>query len=300
MSKRASPVVLAAGLLLLAGQLGVCAGPTTKPLTVVLGAQTREIALLRGELAGRKEHRILGIRYWEGRLASRRTVVARMASGKVNAAMVTTLAIEHFKPSEVIVTGIAGALNPNLRPGDLVIARRTVHHDMFRIIGSDVEYRGARDPIRGGRIPVFLEPPGDLLELAQRAARRTRFIPVRFHDRPTSPRSVRVLTGVVATGDAFVASDAMRADLRERLGADAVEMEGAAVAQVCYHLDVPCIVIRCMSDLANDVAVDDLESFADIAANNSAHLVREILRLLAERDRALMGRSPSPGSPRTK
>jgi len=272
-----------------AGMAASGAAQSREPVTAILGAQTREISRLRDELADGKEHEILGIRFWQGRLAGRRAVIARMASGKVNAAMVATLAIEHFEPNEVIVTGIAGGLNPELGPGDLVIAERTVHHDVFRLRGSFVEYRGARDPVHGGRHPIFFEPPVYLLEAAQGAAKRAHFVPIAYKDRATSPHVVRVITGTVATGDSFIASDAKRDELRgEPLKADAVEMEGAAVTQTCRQLEVPCLVIRCMSDLATDAAIVELETFADVAAANSASLVREILRLLAE------GESRSP------
>jgi len=266
--------------------VGPAAESTTEPVTVILGAQTREISLLRDELAEKRETKILGISFWEGQLAGRRAVVARMSAGKVNAAMVATLAVEHFHPSEVIVTGIAGGLNPELTPGDLVIASKTVQHDMFRQQASGVEHRGARHPIHGRRNPVFLEPPPRLIETARRAASQTHFIPIGQGDRETSPRTVRVITGIVATGDAFVESDEKRAELRDLLKADAVEMEGAAVAQVCFVVGVPCLVIRCLSDLADQAAMSDLESFADIAAVNSARLVHGILRLLAEGERA--------------
>jgi adenosylhomocysteine nucleosidase len=260
---------------------------TTEPVTVILGAQTREIAALREELADRKEQRILGLPFWEGRLAGRRVVVAKMSAGKVNAAMVATLAIEHFHPSEILVTGIAGGLNPELSPGDLVIATKTVQHDMLRHHESGVEHRGARHPVTGRRNPVFLEPPGRLVEIAQRAAKKTDFTPIAHgDDGKTSPHVVRVITGIVATGDAFVESSDKRRELRELLQADAVEMEGAAVAQIGYQLGVPCLVIRCLSDLADQTAMADLESFADVAAVNSARLVYGILALLAESDRS--------------
>lgn len=265
--------------------IGADTKPPKEPATAILGAQTREIALLRSELEDMKEHSIMGLKFWEGRLAGRRAVVVRMASGKVNAAMVTTLVAEHFEPEEIIVTGIAGGLNPTLGPGDIVIANRVVHHDVYRLRGDWVEYRGARNPIHGGRHPVFLEPADYLLQTAQQAAKQTRFIPIARSDSATSAPPVRVITGTIATGDAFIASDAKRKELRdEPLEADCVEMEGAAVAQVCRQLEVPCVVIRCMSDMADNSAVQDLESFADVAAANSAHLVREILRLLAKRE----------------
>jgi adenosylhomocysteine nucleosidase len=252
-----------------------------EPVTAILGAQTREIILLRNELADGKERNILGFRFWEGRLMGRRVVITRMASGKVNAAMAATLIVEHFKPSEVIVTGIAGGLNPDLRPGDLVIAKYTVHHDVYRLRGDWKEYRGARNPIHGGRHPIYFEPPPRLLKAAQQAADRAKFIPIADADKTTT-HAVKVIAGTVATGEAFIASDAMAAELRGKpLEADAVEMEGAAVSQACRQLETPCLVIRCMSDLATNTAVQDLEAFADVAAYNSAQLVREILRLLA-------------------
>lgn len=260
----------------------VWAADTTEPITAILGAQTREIAALREESSGLKERKIMGISFWEGRLAGRRAVIARMSGGKVNAALAATLTVEHFRPSEVIVTGIAGGLNPELKVGDLVIARQTVQHDMVRLQASGIEHRGARHPVSGRRNPVFFEPPARLLEIARRAATQIPFLPIGLEDGGPTSHSVRVVSGIVATGDAFVASDGKRKELRDLLKADAVEMEGAAVAQICFQFGVPCIVIRCLSDTADQTAVEDLEQFADIAAINSARLVYGICKLLAE------------------
>jgi adenosylhomocysteine nucleosidase len=265
------------------------AADTSEPVTAILGAQTREISALRGELSDPKERKILGISFWEGRLAGRRAVVVRTSAGKVNAAVVATLIVEHFRPSEVIVTGIAGGLTSDLAPGDLVIARQTVQHDMVRLNETGVEHRGARHPVSGRRNPVFLEPPARLVELAQRAAKEIPFIPIGPEDGAAASHTVRVVTGIVATGDAFVASADKRKELRDLLKADAVEMEGAAVAQVCYQFNVPCLVIRCMSDSADQTALTDLDAFADVAATNSARLVYGILKLLAEGEK-----SPNP------
>ena len=80
----------------------------------------------------------------------------------------------------------------------------------------------------------------------------------------------------------FVGSDAKRKELQKRYHADAVEMEGAAVAQVCYEFGVPCLVIRSISDLADNTADKDVEVFMKAAANNAAAFVKEILALLGE------------------
>lgn len=254
-----------------------------EPVTVILGAQDREIALLRSNLEGRRDREILGLTFWEGRLAGRRVAVAVMASGKVNAAMLTSLAISQFSPSEVIVTGIAGGINPELRPGDIVIASKVVHHDVGRVWDDRFEHRSPRSPL-GGRYPMFMRPPERLLALAERAAKDTELRPVELR---SEQRPVRVVKGIVATGDAFIASETKASEIREQLGADAVEMEGAAVHQVCETLGVPCIMIRSMSDNANNNAQIDLRKFADTAAANSANIVLGIVRLLNEQNNGL-------------
>ena len=90
-----------------------------------------------------------------------------------------------------------------------------------------------------------------------------------------------VVRGTIATGDAFVASAEKRTEIAEALGACAVEMEGAAVAQICYQQGVPCVVIRSISDKADADAEEDLERFYAVAARNSAALVLGILEQLA-------------------
>ena len=93
-------------------------------------------------------------------------------------------------------------------------------------------------------------------------------------------RTPKIIEGVIATGDSFIASERKKEELRQRLEADAVEMEGAAVAQVCHQMDVPCIVIRSISDMADSRSQEDMERFSRIAANNSASLVQAMTALL--------------------
>ncbi|MHC4495383.1 MAG: 5'-methylthioadenosine/S-adenosylhomocysteine nucleosidase, partial [Planctomycetota bacterium] len=95
-------------------------------------------------------------------------------------------------------------------------------------------------------------------------------------------RDPKIIKGVVVTGDAFIASADKCAELRKRLEADAVEMEGAAVAQICYQRQIPCLVIRSISDNADEGAVMDKQMFYIMAARNSASLVAEMVGLLGE------------------
>ena len=110
--------------------------PNSEPVTAILGAFEREVTLLEDRLTEPREHQIEGIRFVAGKLHGRNVVVAWTGVGKVNAAMTTTLLIEHFKPGNIIFTGIAGAVNPDLRPGDIVIAEKTAHQVGRRIFAG--------------------------------------------------------------------------------------------------------------------------------------------------------------------
>ena len=122
------------------------AGEAPEPVTGLLGAMGSEVRLLLEELEGTQERTIEGIRFWTGRLRGRRVAIAMTGVGKVNAAITTTLLYQHFRPAEVVFTGIAGGLNPELKPGDIVIATKTAQHD-FGTLYSDGFLRKGR--VRG-------------------------------------------------------------------------------------------------------------------------------------------------------
>jgi adenosylhomocysteine nucleosidase len=248
-----------------------------KPVTAIMGAFDKEVLLLADRLVDPKVRVIEEIRFVSGRLEGRDVVIVWTGIGKVNAAMTTTLMLEHFKPREVIFTGIAGGVNKELRPGDIVVASRVAHHDMGTLWPDALYYQGAKNPLTGWRNPVFFEADEQLLKLAENAAKEIDLMPIKMADGDRKPR---VIEGVVVTGDVFVASPKKCDELRERLEADAVEMEGAAVAQLCYQRDVPCLVIRSLSDSADEGAMQDKQMFYLLAAENSSHLVREMMKLM--------------------
>jgi len=262
-----------------------CTSPGTRdaPLerVAVLGAFEQEVSLLDGMLAGAESRRIEGIEFVSGRIGDRPVVVAWTGVGKVNAAMVATLLIEHFQPTQVLFTGIAGAVDPNLEPGDIVIAQQTAYHDMGSYWSEGIEPGGVKSRLTGDTNPVFFPADPNLLAVAERAARATTFDPIAH---PDGQRPPRVVVGTVVTGDTFVASRKKCAELAETLDADAVEMEGAAVAQVCYQRGIACLVIRSMADKADQSAVVDKQKFYALAARNSARLVAATVARLARRE----------------
>ncbi len=240
------------------------------PVLAVLGAFNQEVALLQSMLTDVKSQEIEGIAFISGRIGTETVVLAWTGVGKVNAAMTTTLLLEHFRPVRVIFTGIAGGVDPNLEPGDIVIARRTAYHDMGTLWSQGIEYGGVKSRMTGEPNPVFFPADPVLLTAAQQAAEGMTFGSVGLQ---TGQRPPRVVVGTVVTGDVFVASKEKSAELAKDLGACAVEMEGAAVAQLCYQRGVGCLVIRSISDKADRSAVMDKQLFYTMAAKNSAGLV---------------------------
>jgi len=251
--------------------------PNSKPTTAILGAFEREVTLLEDRLTEQQEHQIEGIRFVTGRLHGRNVVVVWTGIGKVNAAMTTTLLIEHFKPEHIIFTGIAGAVNPELRPGDIVIAEKTAHHDMGTVWPEGLFVKGVKNRLDGMENQVFFPADEKLLICAQRAAER---IDMQRVVTVAGQRNPRIIKGVIVTGDSFIASTEKCAELRKKLQADAVEMEGAAVAQICYQRQIDHLVIRSISDSADEGAVLDKQMFYILAAKNSSDLVAEMIGLL--------------------
>ena len=242
-----------------------------------LGAFEQEIILLEDELIDKQKQIIEGIRFVSGNISGKKVVVAFTGIGKVNAAMTTTLLLEHFKPDKVIFTGIAGGVNRQLQPGDIVIAEKTAHHDMGTLWPEGLFHKGVKNRLSGWENPVFFDSDEQLIKLAERAAQQTEFNSIQII---SGQRSPKVLKGVVVTGDSFIASAEKCEELRKKLNADAVEMEGAAVAQLCYQRGISFVVIRSISDNADEGAVLDKQTFYILAAKNSSSLVVEMLDLL--------------------
>ena len=245
-----------------------------EPVTGILGAMPVEIQMLESQLKDKRTEKILGVEFHTGVLNGRNVVLAVGGMGKVNAAMTATLLIDHFRPSEVIFSGVAGGLNPDLAPGDIVLGEKIAHHDY-----GDLTPSGFTPQPTGKDIPLFMNAPERLLLMAETASKDALMEKV-----PTTQgeRLPRIIRGVIVTGDVFVADAGKTAELRKVFKADAVEMEGAAVAQICWKQNVPCLIIRCICDKADASANSDFERFLKSAATNSSKLTISLIKLLAK------------------
>ena len=244
------------------------------PVTAILSAMTLEVETLGQELTDKKEVTVQGIRFTTGGLKDRRVVLAHSGIGKVNAAIAATLLVEQFQPTHILFTGIAGGLNPDLRPGDVVIGAKTAYHDYGEWTPEGFRVGRTVDPFTGKLNPLFFPADAGLLAVAQKAALDLKLAPVKM---ASGGRTPRVVTGVIVTGDAFVASAAKKDALRKEFKADATEMEGAAVAQICWQRRVPCLILRSLSDSAGAKAPENERLFEKSAAQNAALLVTRIV-----------------------
>ena len=245
----------------------------------ILGAFEDEISLLEDKLADREVVDLGGIRILKGTLSGKEVVIAFTGIGKVNAAMTTTLMLEHYEPYAVIFSGIAGAINPELSPADLVISERCVYHDLNYVYDDTLISYQVRNPINRKMNPVFFDADSSLLAICRKISKEIRFNPVIL---PSDTLYPKIVFGTIATGDSFIASGKKNSELIKRFGADAVEMEGAAVAQICHQRGIPFVVIRSISDSADENAGIDIETFYQTSARNANLMVLDLVEKIQE------------------
>ncbi|HEX9955979.1 MAG TPA: 5'-methylthioadenosine/adenosylhomocysteine nucleosidase [Fibrella sp.] len=260
--------LLLAVTLFIATQSSYAQAYQPEPVTALLGAFGPEIELVEKRLQNPVVVLKNGIRFVTGRLGTQQVVVALTGIGKTNAAMTTAFALAYFRPRQVIFTGIAGGIRPDLQPGDLVVGRETGYHDYRWTTFDSKPTNQTRNVITNELNPSYFPGDSTLLALALRTAKASKLEPI-----PGQPRPPIAVAGRIVTGDEFVNSEQRVNQIRADHQADATEMEGASVAQICYQQGIPCLVIRSLSDKANSTARADMRTFLAIAARNSAQLV---------------------------
>lgn len=242
---------------------------------LVLSALSGELGALGEAMENGSDVEVGGRPFRRGRLEGSEAVVGLVGIGKVNAAMVATLALERFCPRLLLFTGVAGGLDPTARIGDVVIADLVVQHDTG-IAGLDglQSYQPGHLPFFNPTDRVGYRPSPVLLERVRAALDEVQLNTV-------LGRTPELVYGTVATGDQFVESEAERGRIHTTFGALAAEMEGAAVAQVAEHFAVDCLVIRALSDLAGPGSEVDFDQFLSEVSINSINVVRALLSAMA-------------------
>lgn len=249
--------------------------------TAILSALTEEQSSLVERLAHPQRVMHAGRAFWRGELNDRRVVLALSGIGKVAAATTATALIEHFGVARIVFTGVAGGLGGGVNVGDVVVAQDYIQHDMD---ASPLFPRWELPGYARSRLPCDPALTALLLEAAK-ACVASGSGPLGLKKSPDQAPH-RVHHGLVASGDRFVSTAAESTQLRAALrsaGYDvlAVEMEGAAVAQVCQDYGLPFAAVRTISDRADDTAHGDFALFVQTVASRYAeHMVLALLQKL--------------------
>ena len=219
----------------------------------IIGAMEEEISNLKSHMQVEEVQTIAGMSFFKGAVKGIELVLVRSGIGKVNAGICTQILASVYGVDTVINTGIAGSLNADIDIGDIVVSTSLVQYDVdARNFGYKL-----------GEIPRMniVEFPADkyLIDKTQSAFESLNL-------------GIKLYKGMVATGDKFVSEDSLKAEIISNFHAYCVEMEGAAIAQTAMLNNMACVVIRAISDKADNSADVDYRSFEAKAIENMSKI----------------------------
>lgn len=224
----------------------------------IIGAMEEETAWLEEVIDLQSKEIYAGLEFNLGRIENRECIVVKSGIGKVNAALCAQILITRFGVDAIVNTGLAGALDDSLEIGDVVVSEELVEHDFdARSFGYGL-----------GEIPrmdtsVF-KADETLVELVER----------------TAGKRLRVKRGRILSGDVFVADEELRKHLRTFFKGACAEMEGAAIAHVCHVNNIPFVIIRTISDKADQSADFNFNAFVKSHARESGMAVVDLISAL--------------------
>lgn len=203
--------------------------------------------------------KVYNITFVKGKIRDNNVVVVQSGVGKVNAARTTQILINSFEVKFVINVGSAGALNPMLNIGDIVLAEKVIQHD-FDITAFNHKKGYITD------VGDYINSDEELVEKLKNAVKNI------------EDKTFKVVTGVIASGDIFCTEPKMKDKIYSKFNAECVEMEGAAIAQVCYLDDIPFVVLRSISDSPNGNNAIVFDEFVKLASKRCAIILNEFLK----------------------
>ena len=224
----------------------------------IIGAMEEEVEQIKAAMEGCEINKKASMEFCKGTIQGKEVVVVRSGVGKVNAGICAQILVDDYQVDGIVNTGIAGSLRAEINIGDIVISTDAVQHDM-----DAVSFGFPR-----GQVPYMdtmtFSADAKLVELAERSCKKV--LP-----------DLEVFRGRIASGDEFVASKERKDAIQKEFDAYCCEMEGAAIAQAAYLNQTPFVIIRAISDKADDSAHMDYPSFAAMAIQNSVKLMIEMV-----------------------
>lgn len=231
----------------------------------IIGAMDEEVQKLKEKLGSYEEKVVAGTPFYQGKLADQDVILLQSGIGKVNAALSTAILLNEFQPDIVINTGSAGGFNKDLEVGDIVISTEVRYNDVDnRVFG----YEYGQIP----QMPAAYKANESLIDLAEQAAKR-------------ETNAKHIVKGLIATGDSFM-SDPERAQfiMTKFPTMQAAEMEAGAIAQVCHRFGTPFVIIRSLSDVADQEAPANFDEFLQTAATHAADLILTMIKELKDNE----------------
>ena len=189
-------------------------------------------------------------------------ILVQSGLGKVNAAVVTTLLIEKFDCEFLLFSGVAGRIDPGINIGDVIIGDSLIQYDYGTLKNREIL------PFRPGNIPIGESKNEIEFRLSPKIRRKI------------TASLLNVRMGKILTGDVYLQCEETQKELFEKYGAQAIDMEGAAVAQVAEQFGIPSVVVRCLSDLAGADSQKISSKFLNKAAKRSFNTAQKILNIL--------------------
>ena len=223
----------------------------------IIGAMEEEVNQLKNHMKDPEITVIAGMEFYQGLLCGKEAVVVRSGIGKVNAALCTQILADRFHTDAIINTGIAGSLKSEINIGDIVLSSDALQHDM-----DATGFGYAPGVIPQMDTSVFPADP-NLIALAEKSCRKV------------NPH-IQIFVGRVVSGDQFISSQKKKDQLKASFQGFCTEMEGAAIAQAAYLNHIPFLIVRAISDKADDSAPVDYDEFEAKAIANSVRLLLEI------------------------
>lgn len=225
-------------------------------IIVAMQEELEEVLKIMSDI---EEKEIYGISFVDGKIEKEKVVVVKSGVGKVNAARTTQILIDKLDVTKVINVGSAGALNPSLNIGDIVIANKLIQHDFDITVFNHKK--------------GYITGVGDYIYCDENLINKFKKAENKLGD-----KAYNIKTGTIASGDIFCTEINMKNKIYSKFNADCVEMEGAAIAQVCYLDKIPFIVIRSISDSPNGNNAIVFDEFVKLASKRCASILKEFFK----------------------
>lgn len=240
---------------------------TKRPIILAISAMPSEAIIIQAAIKKPKEDSVAIFPYVRGQIGKYDVISTVTGVGVTNGAMCTALFLEAFKPNAVLVSGTGSRFNPDVDCGDVILSKLTIHHAAGSLTDDGMVYRKVRGPLPKMMTHYAYKPAPHLLKEAKRIAKDYEAEHVNVDGARYRPR---VYPGVVTASDLFGVNQAKIEDMRAKLNPDLMEMESAAIAQVCDHLGYPHQVFRAGSNRTQPNPGNDYRKYGQKAAASAA------------------------------